>query len=164
MTGDWRSNATATAGAILALLLSTPALAWAAPEAPQPGTPCSSDLSDVMTWPPDSKTPLVCVTGQWQTVTSPQAPNDRWLSFGPAMTLHGQGMRNPSVESGNWIATPQDPGSQCRAEQKTVVSPGVVSQPQVSEGEPGQPLSLQLLPRLFSIEMSGYCLWTRTNS
>jgi hypothetical protein len=108
--------------------------------------------------------PLVCANGQWQTVTSPQPPNDRWLSFGPAMTLHGEGMRNPSVQSGNWTATPQDPGSQCRAAQETVVSPGVLTQPQVSEGTAGQSLSLRLLPRLFSIQMSGYCLWTRTAS
>ena len=159
-----RVRATVTAVSVVALLLSAPALAWADPEAPQPGTACSVDMSDVMTWPSDARMPLVCANGQWQTVTSPQPPNDRWLSYGPAMTLHGQGMRNPSVESGNWTATPQDPGSQCRAEQETVVSPGVLSQPQVSEGKPGQPLSLQLLPRLFSIQMSGYCLWTRTAS
>jgi len=157
-------RATVTAVSVVALLLSAPALAWADPEAPQPGTACSVDMSDMMTWPSDARMPLVCANGQWQTVTSPQPPNDRWLSYGPAMTLHGQGMRNPSVESGNWTATPQDPGSQCRAEQETVVSPGVLSQPQVSEGKPGQPLSLQLLPRLFSIQMSGYCLWTRTAS
>ena len=82
-----------------------------------------------MTWPPDAKMQLVCVNGQWQTVTSPPPPNDRWLSFGPAMTLHGEGLRNPTVASGKWTATPQDPGSKCRAEQETVVSPGVVSQP-----------------------------------
>jgi hypothetical protein len=157
-------RATATAGAILALLFSAPAVVWADPEAPQPGTPCSSDLSDVMTWPPDANMPLVCLNGQWQAVTSPQPPNDRWLSFGPAMTLHGEGMQNPSVQSGNWTATPQASDDQCRAEQRTVVTPGVLSQPQVSEGEPGQPLSLQLQPRLFSIQMSGYCLWTRTTS
>jgi hypothetical protein len=73
-------------------------------------------------------------------------------------------MRNPDVASGEWTATPQEPGSQCRAEQQTVVSPGVKSAPQVSEGKTGQPLSLQLPPRLFSIELSGYCLWTRTPS
>jgi hypothetical protein len=83
------------------------------------------------------------------------------LSFGPAMTLHGDGLRNPSVQSGNWTATPQDPDSRCRAEQQSVVSPGVISLPQVSEGKAGQTLSLQIVPRLFSIAMSGYCLWER---
>ena len=118
-----------------------------------------------MTWPPNAKMPLVCVNQpngyQWQTVTSPQPPNDRWLSYGPPMTLHGEGMRNPSVKSGDWTATPQDSNSQCRAQQQAVVSAGVVGPPQTAEGKAGQPLSFQVVQKLFSIEMSGYCLWTR---
>ena len=141
-------------------LISAP-VACADPTVPQQDTQCSSGLSGVMTWQPDAKMPLVCRNGQWQLVTSPQPPNDRWLSFGPAMTLHGDGLRNPSVQSGNWTATPQDPDSRCRAEQQSVVSPGVISLPQVSEGKAGQTLSLQIVPRLFSIAMSGYCLWER---
>jgi len=77
-----RVRATVTAVSVVALLLSAPALAWADPEAPQPGTACSVDMSDVMTWPSDARMPLVCANGQWQTVTSPQPPNDRWLSYG----------------------------------------------------------------------------------
>jgi hypothetical protein len=146
-------------------LFSMPAAATADPVAPQPDTPCSSNLSDVMTWLPDATMPLVCVNQangyQWQTVTVPQPPNDRWLSLGPPMTLHGDGLRNPSVKSGDWTATPQDATSRCRAEQQVVVSPGVVGPPQASEGKAGQPLSLQVVPRLFSIQMSGYCLWVR---
>jgi hypothetical protein len=80
------------------------------------------------------------------------------------MILRGEGQRNPGVASGNWTATPQDAGSQCRAEQQTVLSPGAVSAPQPSEGQPGQPLSLRLLPRLFTIELNGNCLWTRSPS
>jgi hypothetical protein len=67
-----------------------------------------ADLSGVMTWPQGAKMPLVCADQQWRTVTNP-LPNDRWLSFGPPMLLHGEGMRNPSVKSGDWTATPQDP-------------------------------------------------------
>ena len=149
---------------MLAVVLSTAPVASADPPAPQAGTPCTSDLSGVMTWPADAQVPRVCVDDQWQAVTSPQPPNDRWLSVGPTITLHGEGMRNPNVASGQWIATPLDSGGQCRAEQQTVVSPGVKSAPQVAEGKPGQQLSLQLLPSLFSVELSGYCLWTRTPS
>ena len=148
-------------GVITAALSALP-VASAEPPAPQAGTPCTSDLAGVMTWPADVLTPLVCVDGQWQALTAPQPPNDRWLSVGPAITLHGEGMRNPNVASGQWTATPQEPGGQCRAAQQTVVSPGVKSSPQVSEGRPGQQLSLQLLPSLFSVELSGYCVWTRT--
>jgi hypothetical protein len=147
--------------AVLALLVSTPAVASADPVAPQPGTPCSSDLSEVMTWPADNRLPLECLNNQWQAVTSPQPPNDRWLSFGAPIKLHGEGLRNPDVVSGDWTAVPQDVNSSCRAEQRTVVEAGVVGPPQVAESAEGQPLSFRVLPRLFSIDMSGYCLWTR---
>ena len=148
--------------ATLTAALTTAPVAGADPPVPQTDTTCSPDWANVMTWPTDANMPLVCRGGQWQAVMTPPPPNDRWLSVGPAMTLHGDGQRNPSVTSGEWTATPQDADSRCRARQQTVVSPGVVSPPQVSEGKPGQPLSLTLLPRLFSIELSGYCLWTRT--
>ena len=154
----------ATAVAMLAAALTTATAASAIPAEPQDNAPCTPDLENVMTWPQDAKMPLVCLDDQWQSVTTPQPPNDRWLSFGPPMTLHGEGLRNPSVASGNWTATPQDPSSQCRAEQQTVVGPGVLSAPQLSEGKTGQPLSLQLPPRLFSIEMTGYCLWAHVTS
>src|SRR5690349_19142611 len=137
----------------LAALLTAP-VASADPPVPQDGTPCPPDLVNAMTWPPGANMPLVCLDGHWQAVTAPPPPNDRWLSIGPTMTLHGQGQRNPSVTSGEWTATPQDADSQCRAQQRTVVSPGEVSSPEVSEGKPGQSISLQLPPRLFSIEMS----------
>jgi hypothetical protein len=76
------------------------------------------------------------------------------------MTLHGEGLRNPSVASGEWMATPQDAGTQCRAVQRAVVEAGVVGPPQIAEGTEGQPLSLHVVPQLYSIELSGYCLWT----
>jgi hypothetical protein len=144
----------------LALLLS-PAVAAADPVVPQPDTSCPANYSGVMTWPPDAKLPLVCQDGLWHTVTTPQPPNDRWLSFGPPMALHGEGRRNPDVASGDWAATPQDSASRCRAEQSTVVSPGVISPSQVTEGQPGKPLDVQLAPRLFDLQLSGYCLWER---
>src|SRR5690348_9961678 len=131
-------RSTAIAIAMLATALGAAPAGWADPTVPQGGTPCSSDLTDVMTWPPDATMPLVCRGNQWQTVRTPQPPNDRWLSFGPPMTLHGEGLRNPSVASGNWTATPQDQGAQCRAQQQTVVGPGEVSPPQLSEGKAGQ--------------------------
>jgi hypothetical protein len=147
--------------AVLGMLLWTPALASADPVVPQAGTGCSSEQSDTMTWPPGARSPLRCQGDQWQAVTTPQPPNDRWLSFGPPMMLHGEGLRNPDVASGGWTATPQDAEGQCRAVQQAVVSAGEVGPPQVAEGTKGQPLSFRVLPQLFSIEMSGYCLWTR---
>lgn len=150
----------ATALATLALFLSS-AVATADPVAPQPDTPCSSNYADVMTFPQGATMPLACQNDQWQPVTTPQPPGDRWLSYGPEITLSGEGRRNPNVRSGEWTATPQDSSSRCRAEQSTVVSPGVVSPPQVTEGQPGQVLDVQLAARLFELQLSGYCLWER---
>lgn len=150
--------------AALAALLSTAALASADPTVPQPSTQCSSELSDAMTWPPDDTSPLVCLNGQWQSLTTPQPPNDRWLSYGPPMTLHGEGLRNPNVAPGDWTAMPLDSTSICRAEQRAVLGPGEVGPPQTSEAQPGQQLSLQFVPQLFSVQLSGYCLWTRAGS
>ncbi|WP_101951804.1 hypothetical protein [Mycobacterium sp. 3519A] len=148
------------AAAVVSAAVATAPVAPADPSAPLDGTPCASDLADVMTWPADAQMPLLCTDGRWQTVTSPPPPNDRWLSFGPTMTLHGQGLRNPSVTSGDWTATPLDANGRCRAEQRAVVEAGVVGPPQTAESEPGQPLSFHMLPQLYSIEMSGHCLWT----
>ena len=99
---------TAIAVVSLTAALWSPTVATADPVAPQPDMPCASNLSDVMTWAPGAKMPLVCRAQQWQLVATPQPPNDRWLSYGPAMTLHGEGLRNPNVASGDWTATPQD--------------------------------------------------------
>ena len=152
----------AFAVATLALLASS-AVAAADPVAPQSDSPCASNFADAMTLPPGATMPLVCQGGQWQPVTTPQPPSDMWLSYGPALALHGEGKRNPNVRSGEWTATPQDSTSQCRAQQTVVVSPGVVGSPQTSEGQPGQPLEFTVLPRLFDIALSGNCLWERND-
>jgi hypothetical protein len=154
-------RAKAIAIVVVAVALPLAPDASADPVVPQPDTPCASELSGVMTWRQGAKMPLVCLEGHWQDVTTPQPPNDRWLSVGPPMVLHGEGMRNPSVKSGEWTATPQDPNTQCRAEQQTVAGPGVLNAPEVAESKPGEPLDVQLLPRLFSIQLSGFCEWVK---
>jgi hypothetical protein len=150
------------------VLLAAPGSASAEPSVPKADTPCSAQYADTMTWPPEVKMPLVCADQpagfKWKSFTDPYPVSDRWLSYGPPMKLHGQGLRNASIKSGDWIAAPQDPDSSCRAEQLAVVSAGEVGPPIVTEGEKGKPLSLQLVPNLFSITMSGYCLWTKVSS
>lgn len=149
-------------------VLGWPAQAWADPAVPQADTPCTADFAGAMTWPANDKMPLVCAGEgggyRWTSVSEPPAPSDRWVSYGPPMRLHGEGLRNPSVKSGNWTATPLDPNSTCRAEQLVVVKAGVLGDPQIAEAGKGQPLSFQVPPRLFSITMSGYCMWTRVVS
>jgi hypothetical protein len=101
---------------------------------------------------------------RWQVVTSDYPSSDRWLTYGPPLTLRGEGTRIYNLRSGDWNAVPQDPDSQCSAEQTAVVSAGVVSSPQAEVGQTGQPLSFRVLPDLFSIEMTGYCLWEKLTS
>ena len=78
--------------------------------------------------------------------------------------MHGEGLRNPEIQKGDWTAVPQDPETQCTAVQVAVVSAGVVSPPQTAQGQPGRPLSLTVVPKLFSITLSGFCLWTKVDS
>ncbi|MFZ0903930.1 MAG: hypothetical protein WAN71_08655 [Mycobacterium sp.] len=150
-------------------VLSAPTAAYADPVVPQPDTPCSPNLANAMARLPGQKITLVCLQEaddryQWKIVTSDYPSSDRWLTYGPQLTLRGEGTRNHNLRSGDWMALPQDPASQCIAEQIAVVSAGVVSSPQVEAGATGQQLSFRVLPNLFSITMKGYCLWGKVNS
>jgi hypothetical protein len=145
--------------AVLAVLSS--GIAAADPAAPQANTPCPPDAVGAATQPADAKMPLVCAGGSWQAVTTPQPPNDRWLSVGPPISLNGNGRQNPDVQSGEWTATPRNADTRCRAEQVTVLGPGVLAAPEVAEGAAGQPLEVTFQPRLFKLQLSGDCLWIR---
>lgn len=149
------------AGAVLV----APGVAHADPVPPQLGDGCSAELSGAMTLLPDGQTYAICQevidSAVWADVPTPFDPNDTWFSYGPTITLHGQGMRNPNLRSGDWTATPQDEETSCRAQQQTVVEAGALSAPEVSQGEPGKPLNVQMQPALFYAELSGNCLWTR---
>ena len=149
----------------VAALLSRPAVATADPAAPQPGTPCDSSLDGAMTMPPDHGTPLVCVGTRWQPVTTPYPVSDRWLSYGPAIQLRGQGRPNPTMLSGDWIATPLAPESRCHAEQVAVI-PGspTFGAPRIADGEPGRPLIVAVAPTMSTIQISGDCLWQKAES
>jgi hypothetical protein len=131
------------------------------PTDPRAGSPCTASVDGAMTWLPGDKAPLVCADGQWQTVTTPYPSSDRWLSHGPTLTLHGGARQNPALEPGRWTATPLSPDSRCRAEQVSVTYGRVDGPPRVDEGDPGRPLSLEVIERLLTIDMSGDCIWQR---
>jgi hypothetical protein len=150
-----------TALAAMLVALTSAPMACAEPPTPQSAGACTAELAGVMTRLPGAAMPAVCQDGEWQTVTTPQPPADRWLSSGPALTLHGQGMRNPDMASGEWTATPQDSTGRCRAQHQEVLSPAVLSGPVTDEGEPGQPLTFHVPPRMATIELTGFCLWVR---
>ena len=163
------NRCTAIAAAAVAAAVSSAGIAAADPVVPQPGTACASDFAGATTWAPDAKAPLVCADrggagAQWQPVATPYPVSDRWLTFGPEVKLHGEGLRNATIRSGDWRAVPLDPGSSCRAEQYAVI-PGTptVGPPRIDQGIAGQPLSFEVVPKLFSIQMSGYCSWTRVS-
>lgn len=127
---------------------------------------CPAELADTMTLLPDESTYVSCQQQSgggygWVPVQTPFEPNDSWLSYGPVINLHGQGMRNPNLTSGNWTATPQAPDATCRAEEQTVVEAGVLSAPQIFEAEQGKPMAVPMLPKLFYLQLSGHCLWTK---
>ena len=152
-----------------ATALSSSARVWADPAVPQQDTPCSANFADAMTSAPDDNMPLLCAEQpngayEWKSVTSPYPVSDRWLTYGPELKLHGEGLRDGRIKSGDWIATPQDANTQCRARQIAVVDAGVVGPPQITEGAMGKPVSIQVVPRLFSIQMTGYCLWAKATA
>ncbi|MBB3752385.1 hypothetical protein FHT44_004897 [Mycolicibacterium sp. BK634] len=155
-------------GALIAaavVALSFPVPAHADDPVPQAGAPCPQTFANVMTQLPGGRDFLVCQpvpdrAGNWASVDAPFDPSSRWLSYGPEITLHGQGFRNPNLRSGSWTASPLDPVTVCGADQVTVVSAGVLAPLVHSQGQPGQPLQLEVLPKLFTITLSGNCLWS----
>lgn len=122
---------------------------------------CTADLDGAMTRMPDARQPSVCRDGAWQPVDVPQPPADRWVSSDTPLLLHGQGMRNPEMAAGTWTGTPREESARCRAQQRDVVSPGQLSDPVTVEGDPGQPVRLEVAPRMFTVELSGNCVWSR---
>ncbi len=154
----WRCGVLLAATAAAAAL--SPAPAHADIPTPQSGASCPAELADVMTRLPDVGDFLVCQdSGSWAPVLDPFDPALRWLSYGSGITLHGQGFRNPNLRSGRWTATPLSPDALCGADQVTVIGPGELAPVVHSQGEPGRPMQLDVLPKLFTITMTGDCLW-----
>jgi hypothetical protein len=146
--------------------LFAPAFAHAEPVVPQPNTQCSENLAGALTQLPDLTTLLECrnqpgLGYRWQIFDSPYPNSDRWLTYGPKLTLHGEGQPNREINSGDWIGYPQDSDSRCTAEQLVIASAGGLSPPQVSTGEPGLSLKFRAQPLLFTVELSGNCLWRK---
>ncbi|MCK0177307.1 MULTISPECIES: hypothetical protein [Mycobacteriaceae] len=147
----------ALAGAAV-LASAAPAVGHAQPAPPDPGVPCDAAVDGALTLLPDY-TPVRCGDGRWSVLDTPYPTGDRWLSTDAGLTLHGQGRRNPEMMSGPWTAYPQGPDTRCHADQVAVVRAGEVGPPQVAEGAPGQPLHFAVVPVMFSIDLSGHCLW-----
>jgi hypothetical protein len=151
-------------GAVAAI--ATPSVVGADAAVPQQSSPCSENLAGALTQLPDQRTLLECASlpglgYQWQSYDNPYPNSDRWLTYGPTLTLHGEGQRNREINSGDWTGYPQDGAGQCVAEQTVVLGAGDLGPPQVATGAHGLPLRFQLLPLLFTVELSGNCLWQK---
>ncbi len=167
-----RRSATAASlmGVAAAVLCGAPACAHAEPQprpvvTPHPDAPCSENLAGTMARLADASTNLACTRQgddfRWKVSSSPYPLSDRWLTYGLELQLHGQGMRNPEIMSGLWRGYPQESDAVCRAEQVAVVGAGKVSSPQSVTGEPGKQLEFSVSPTLFTIKLTGNCLWQR---
>jgi hypothetical protein len=151
---------------VAALAASTGAAAE--PAVPQPGAPCPESAAGALTQLPDLMTFLECRNQRgseyrWQTFDSPYPKSDRWFTYGPQLTLHGEGQPNREIDSGAWVAIPQSPDAQCSAAQLDNTAAGERTPPEVSTGEPGQLLNLDVLPLLFTVELQGHCLWQKVH-
>lgn len=132
-------------------------VAGAEPVAPQPGAGCGG-LDDALTQLADQRL-LACRDGVWSVDADVYPSSARWYSYGPVLTLTGQGRRNPEFGAGGWTGTPQDGESSCTATLHEVLHAGELAPPQTVTGEPGQPLALRASAQLFDIDLAGSCLW-----
>lgn len=149
-----------------AAVLAAPGATHAQTVAPQPNTPCSEDIAGAFTQLPDLRTFLECrdqpgLGYRWQILDSPYPNSDKWVTYGPTLTLHGEGQRNREIDSGDWIGSPRDADGRCTAKQQALAPMGGLSPPQISTGEPGQPLQFEAQPLLFTIELTGNCRWQK---
>lgn len=165
---------TATAGSVavvggvaLALAQADPPDTDTAPSTPQQGAACAADLGGALTAlpsqpgdPQNRKNLLECSDGSWQTYTAEYPSADRWLSTGPDLVLHGQGVRNAELFAGQWTGTPQTSADVCRA-QYVDASNGKMSEPHTVTAEPGRPVEFDASTQLFTVTLSGHCLWQR---
>ncbi|MUL83759.1 MULTISPECIES: hypothetical protein [unclassified Mycolicibacterium] len=134
--------------------------------APQPGTSCAESLAGVLT-PADAgqignnRRLLQCEDGSWQPFADAYPSSDRWLTTGPEVILHGQGRRNPEAKAGTWTASPQTAEALCSVEVVDIVAAGRTSGPMTTTAAPGQPLTVEVSDHMFTVKLSGYCLWQR---
>lgn len=142
--------------AVVAVALPVPTAA-ADPIAPQSGSPCDTAVLGALTVAPDGV--RECTARGWQSTATPYPVSDRWVSLGPPMKLHGNGLRNAELPSGDWTGTPLEPTDTCVVQQVAVLRGVGAGPPETLKGEPGQLLSFTTPELLFSAEFSGACLW-----
>lgn len=127
--------------------------------APQAGSACPDAFDGAMTRA--QQILFRCSNGTWEQFHNPYPSSDRWLTTGPELVVHGQGRRNPEVKGGSWTGSPQTAEARCGAELVDVVGAGETSAPETLSAEPGQTLTFDISDHMFTVTLSGYCLWQR---
>lgn len=153
------------------------------PVVPRPNASCSRLLNEVRTWnfseePAAEYTNLMCARAQGQqyrwSVVPVAYPTRKWLSLGygrdgevkstlfsGSPTTDGKYMIDyPST----WLGMPQTDDTECIAEQTPQIGPGAIGRPSSLAAGTGQPLVFEVIPNLFDLRLSGYCMWTEFGS
>ena len=166
-----RSVALASAVLWAAAALNAAACAHATPQPPPPGpadttaaqpdSPCPDGFEGALTGTGTERPLLICTGGTWQQLHDPYPSSDRWLTTGPELIVHGQGRRNPEAKAGSWTGLPQTAEAHCRVDSVDVVGAGRTSAPQTFTAGAGQPLHFEVSDHLFTVALSGFCLWQR---
>lgn len=103
---------------------------------------------------------IECRSGSWQAFTAEYPSSDRWLSNDTGLELHGQGVRNAEMFAGTWTGTPQTPDTVCATKYSDATG-GKIADPVTATADPGQPVSFEASDWLFSVTLTGDCLWQR---
>lgn len=149
--GAVRGTALVFAAAMSALVAAAPTWTVATATAdPESATLCPEGA---LTSVPDGR--LQCRAGMWQP-RADRNPAAQWLTYGPPVTLSGTRRPDPEIAAGTWLAQPQEPRTRCRVEQLPAADA-----PELTTGNPGQPITVQFSPMLDSVTLSGDCLWRR---
>lgn len=145
-------------------VVATAAALSAAPIAgadPATDTACTPALAGVMSKKPTADVDMLCKDAMWYPQPADGPPSDRWVTFGPTLTLRGDALPNPNVLMGSWTAKPLGPWTRCRAVQQTGVGPGALSPPLIDTSPPNSPMAFDMEYHVVTARLSGYCLWER---
>jgi hypothetical protein len=128
---------------------------------PATDTSCTPALAGVMSKKPTADVDMLCKDAMWYPQPADGPPSDRWVTFGPTLTLRGDALPNPNVLMGSWTAKPLGPWTRCRAVQQTGVGPGAISPPLIDQSPPNSPMAFDMEYHVVTARFSGYCLWER---
>jgi len=145
-------------------VIATAAALSAAPIAaadPATDTSCTPALAGVMSKKSTSDVVMLCKDQMWYPQPADVPPSDRWVTFGPTLTMRGEALPNPNVLMGTWTAKPLGPWTRCRAVQQSGVAAESISKPLVDQSPPNSPMAFDIGFHVVTARLSGYCLWER---